>query len=45
MKQYTFSFPQIINRSSKKIELSSNVKSINECLGILLRTRPRRITR
>lgn len=40
MKQYTFGFPQIINRSSKKIELSSNVKSINECLGILLRTRP-----
>lgn len=40
MKQYTFSFPQIINRTSGKIELSDNVQSINECLGILLRTRP-----
>ena len=40
MNQNTFSFPQIINRSSHKIELSSNTKSINECLGILLRTRP-----
>ncbi len=40
MKQYTFSFPQIINRVSGKIELSSNTQSINECLGILLRTTP-----
>ena len=40
MNQKTFSFPQIINRSSHKIELSSDTKSINECLGILLRTRP-----
>lgn len=39
MKQKTFSFPQIINRSTKKIEMSTNTKSINECLGILLRTR------
>ena len=40
MYQKTFSFPQIINRISKKIDLSNNVQSINECLGILLRTRP-----
>lgn len=40
MNQYTFSFPQIINRVSGKIELSSNTQSINECLGILLRTTP-----
>lgn len=40
MNQTTFSFPQIINRSSHKIELSNDTKSINECLGILLRTRP-----
>lgn len=40
MNQKTFSFPQIINRISGKIELSSDVQSINECLGILLRTRP-----
>lgn len=40
MNQKTFSFPQIINRTSKKIDLSDNVQSINECLGILLRTRP-----
>ena len=39
MNQKTFSFPQIINRTSGKIELSDNVQSINECLGILLRTR------
>ena len=44
MRQTTFSFPQFINRETKKIEMSSNTKSINECLGILLRTRPRRIT-
>ena len=40
MNQNTFSFPQIINRISGKIELSSNTQSINECLGILLRTTP-----
>ena len=40
MYQKTFSFPQIINRTTGKIELSDNVQSINECLGILLRTRP-----
>lgn len=40
MYQRTFSFPQIINRTTRKIELSQNTKSINECLGILLRTRP-----
>lgn len=40
MNQKTFSFPQIINRTSGKIEMSDNVQSINECLGILLRTRP-----
>ena len=40
MNKNTFSFPQIINRSSHKIELSSDTKSINECLGILLGTRP-----
>lgn len=40
MNQKTFSFPQIINRISNKIEMSDNVQSINECLGILLRTRP-----
>ena len=40
MKQTTFSFPQVINRTTRKIELSSDTKSINECLGVLLRTRP-----
>lgn len=40
MKQTTFSFPQIVDRSSREIKLSQNTKSINECLGILLRTRP-----
>ena len=40
MNQSTFSFPQLINRTTRKIELSTNTKSINECLGILLRTRP-----
>lgn len=45
MYQNTFSFPQIINRTSRKIELSTENKSINECLGILLRTRPRRNVR
>ena len=40
MKQTTFSFPQVVNRYTKKVELSKDYKSINECLGILLRTRP-----
>lgn len=40
MKQTTFSFPQIIDRSTRKTTLSTSNKSINECLGILLRTRP-----
>lgn len=40
MKQTTFSFPHIINRGTKKIALSTSNQSINECLGILLRTRP-----
>lgn len=40
MNQKTFSFPQIIDRLTGRIEMSDNVKSINECLGILLRTRP-----
>lgn len=40
MKQTTFSFPQIVNRSSREVKLSQNTQSINECLGILLRTRP-----
>lgn len=40
MNQTTYSFPQLVNRSSRKIELSTGNKSINECLGILLRTRP-----
>ena len=45
MKQTTYSFPHFINRETKKVELSTNTKSINECLGILLRTRPRRDVR
>ena len=40
MKQTTFSFPQMVSRSTKKMVLSTEYKSINECLGILLRTRP-----
>ena len=40
MNQTTFSFPQMISRTSGKTVLSSSNKSINECLGILLRTRP-----
>lgn len=40
MNQKTFSFPQVVNRSLKKIQFSEDTKSINECLGILLRTRP-----
>lgn len=45
MRQKTFSFPQIIDRTSQEVKLSENTKSINECLGLLLRTRPRRIIR
>ena len=40
MNQTTYSFPQIISRGTYKTNLSSGNKSINECLGILLRTRP-----
>lgn len=40
MNQTTYSFPQIISRNTYKTNLSSSNKSINECLGILLRTRP-----
>lgn len=40
MYQSTFSFPQIVDRTTRKIQLSAGNKSINECLGILLRTRP-----
>jgi phage baseplate assembly protein W len=40
MYQKTFAFPQIISRSMRKADISVNNKSINECLGILLRTRP-----
>lgn len=39
MNQSTFSFPHMIDRSTKKVILSQDRKSINECLGILLRTR------
>ena len=40
MNQTTYSFPQIISRNTYKTNLSSSNKSINECLGILLRTGP-----
>ena len=40
MYQTTFSFPQMVNRSTGNITLSILNQSINECLGILLRTRP-----
>lgn len=40
MNQKTFAFPQMVARASGKTTLSENTKSINECLGILLRTRP-----
>lgn len=39
MKQTTFAFPQTIDRETGKTILSTEYKSINECLGILLRTR------
>ena len=40
MYQRTFSFPQFIDRGTKTVNLSTDAKSINECLGVLLRTRP-----
>jgi len=40
MYQATFSFPQFVDRSTKAVKLSKDTKSINECLGVLLRTRP-----
>lgn len=40
MYQKTFAFPQMINRNLRKSQISTENKSINECLGILLRTRP-----
>ena len=39
MNQTTFSFPHMVSRTNKKTLLSTQNKSINECLGILLRTR------
>lgn len=40
MKFKTFTFPTMVSRINGKTQLSEDVKSINECLGILLRTRP-----
>ena len=40
MNQKTFGFPHIVDRITDSITLSDNTKSINECLSILLRTRP-----
>ena len=40
MNNNTYSFPQIFGRQTYKTELSKDNKSINESLGILLRTRP-----
>lgn len=45
MYQVTYSFPQFIDRNTRKVSTSTNTKSINECLGVLLRTRPRGIIR
>ena len=39
MNQTTFSFPRMVDLRTRKITLSDTYKSINECLGILLRTR------
>ena len=39
MFQTTISFPQCINRTTGKTRVSELNKSINECLGILFRTR------
>lgn len=40
MKFTTFSFPTTIDRINGKTRLSTDEKSVNECLGILFRTRP-----
>lgn len=40
MNQKTFGFPHIVDRTTGSITMSDNTKSINECLSILLRTRP-----
>ncbi len=40
MKFTTFAFPTMIDRINGKTRLSTDEKSVNECLGILLRTRP-----
>lgn len=40
MKYTTFAFPTMVDRINGKTRLSTDEKSINECLGILLRTRP-----
>lgn len=45
MYQKTYSFPHFVDRETRTVKLSSGLKSINECLGVLLRTRPRRIIR
>lgn len=42
MKYNTFAFPTMVDRVNGKTKFSQDYKSINECLGILLRTRPRR---
>lgn len=39
MNQTTFSFPRMVDLRTRKITLSDTYKSINECLGVLLRTR------
>lgn len=39
MNQTTFSFPRMVDMRTRKTQLSSTYKSINECLSILLRTR------
>lgn len=39
MNQTTFSFPRMVDMKTRKVTLSNTYKSINECLGILLRTR------
>lgn len=40
MKYTTFAFPTMVDRINGKTKLSVEEKSVNECLGILLRTRP-----
>lgn len=39
MNQTTFSFPRMVDMRTRKTQLSSTYKSINECLSVLLRTR------